>query len=111
MSKPRVILDFPVTKGYSHQSVSRRVAKFKINIPAFGLNYAPVHHVANVVREDTLTAWGKMKVYTPNGPSPSYDVLVLLSLQHQIDSFYLNGLPAPANLLTAFGQQQGSAPM
>ncbi|MBK7223159.1 MAG: T9SS type A sorting domain-containing protein [Saprospiraceae bacterium] len=107
LSKPRVILDFPVTKGYSHKSVSRRVAKFKINIPAFGLNYAPVQHVANVVREDTLTAWGKMKVYTPNGSSPSYDVLVLLSLQHQIDSFYLNGLPAPANLLTAFGQQQG----
>ncbi|MBK9689627.1 MAG: hypothetical protein IPO65_18475 [Saprospiraceae bacterium] len=102
-----MILDFPVTKGYSHKSVSRRVAKFKINIPAFGLNYAPVQHVANVIREDTLTAWGKMKVYTPNGPSPSYDVLVLLSLQHQIDSFYLNGLPAPANLLTAFGQQQG----
>ncbi|MBL0085104.1 MAG: hypothetical protein IPP37_22885 [Saprospiraceae bacterium] len=48
-----------------------------------------------------------MRVYTPNGPSPSYDVLVLLSFQHQIDSFYLNGLPAPANLLTAFGQQQG----
>ena len=107
LSKPRVILDFPVTKGYSHQSVSRRVAKFKINVPAFGLNYAPVQHVANVVREDTVTGWGKMRVYTPNGPSPSYDVLVLLSFQHQIDSFYLNGLPAPANLLTAFGQQQG----
>ncbi|MBL0085105.1 MAG: hypothetical protein IPP37_22890 [Saprospiraceae bacterium] len=59
LSKPRVILDFPVTKGYRHKSVSRRVAKFKINIPAFGLNYAPVQHVANVIREDTLTAWGQ----------------------------------------------------
>lgn len=107
LAKPRVILDFPVSKGYSHQSSSRRVAKFKINIPAFGLNYAPVQHVANVVREDTLTGWGKMRVYTPGGPSPAYDVLVLLSFQHQIDSFYLNGAPAPTNLLTAFGQQQG----
>ena len=107
LSQPREILDFPVTKGYSHESVSRRLAKFKINIPSFGLNYAPVQHIANVVRQDTVTGWGKMRIYTPNGPSPAYDVLVMLSLQHQIDSFYLNGLPAPANLLTAFGQKQG----
>lgn len=107
LTQPREILQFPVSAGYFNESVSRRVAKFKIHIPAYGLNYAPAQHVANVVRQDTVTGWGKMRVYTPSGPSPAYDVLVLFSLQHQIDSFYLNGNPAPGTLLTAFGQKQG----
>ncbi len=48
-----------------------------------------------------------MKLYTPNGPSIAYDVLIDKISQFAIDSFYLNGVPAPPLILNAFGISQG----
>jgi hypothetical protein len=46
-------------------------------------------------------------VYTPSGPSIPYEVLIDRVQQYNIDSFYLNGAPAPALLLNAFSITQG----
>jgi hypothetical protein len=103
----REILKFPATAGYKNINDSRRAVNFNISVAAYGLNNAPAQHVAHVLRNDTITGWGKMRVYTPNGGSKPYDILIMLSQQQQVDSFYLAGAPAPTALLTAFGQTQG----
>ncbi|MBK8565381.1 MAG: T9SS type A sorting domain-containing protein [Saprospiraceae bacterium] len=107
VSTPRRIVEFPFTANSAWSSSSRRVTDMVFNIPAFGLNYAPVQHAYTWVRHDSIVGWGKMRVYTPDGPSIDYDVLMDKISEHTVDSFYLNGTPAPAALLTAFGVDQG----
>lgn len=107
VSVPRRIIEFPFTANSAWSSSSRRVTDMVINVPAFGLNYAPVQHAYTWVRHDSIVGWGKMRVYTPDGPSIDYDVLMDRMAEHAVDSFYLNGTPAPAPLLTAFGVAQG----
>lgn len=104
---PRRIVEFPFTANSAWSSSSRRVTDMVFHIPAFGLNYAPVQHAYTWVRHDSIVGWGKMRVYTPDGPSIDYDVLMDRISEHTVDSFYLNGTPAPAALLTAFGVSQG----
>lgn len=106
-SVPRRIIEFPFTENSSWSSSSRRVTDIIINIPDFGLNYAPLQHAYTWVRQDTIVGWGKMRVYTPDGPSISYDVLMDQIEEYTLDSFYLNGAPAPSALLNAFGITQG----
>jgi hypothetical protein len=107
VSVPRRIVEFPFTANSAWSSSSRRVTDMVFNIPAFGLNYTPVQHAYTWVRHDSIVGWGKMRVYTPDGPSIDYDVLMDRISEHTVDSFYLNGVPAPVALLTAFGVAQG----
>lgn len=102
----REILRFPVTEGYTNHSDSRRVIDFTLTINAYGLDHAPGQLVTHLHRFDTVAAYGQMRVYTPSGPSVYYDVLALKSWQYELDSFYLNGAPAPGSLLGAFGLSQ-----
>ncbi len=107
VSEPRRIIEFPFTANSAWSSDSRRVTDMALNVPAFGLNYAPVQHVYHWIRQDSIVGWGKMRVYTPAGPSIDYDVLMDKISEYALDSFYLNGAPAPTALLTAFGVTQG----
>jgi hypothetical protein len=100
-------MQFPMTVGTSWESTSNYSNNFTLKVTAFGLNNTPARHAYTTVRKDTIVGWGKMSVYTPNGPSISYDVLMNRSTQYSIDSFYLNGAPAPAVLLDAFSVSQG----
>jgi hypothetical protein len=106
-TSPRRILKFPCTFNDNWNSVSRREVNFVMNVPAFGLNYAPAKHIFTVTKQDTIKSWGKMRLYTPTGPSIYYDVIMNKIKQTTIDSFYLGGTPAPAALLSAFGVSQG----
>lgn len=107
LNNPRKIMKFPMTNGTSWESTSNYSTNFTIKVAAFGLNNVPARHAYSTVRKDTIIGWGKMSVYTPNGPSISYDVLMNRSVQYSVDSFYLNGAPAPAALLNAFSVTQG----
>jgi hypothetical protein len=107
VSVPRRIIEFPFSENSAWSSSSRRVTEMVINVPAFGLNYAHFEHAYTWVRKDTIVGWGKMRVYTPDGPSISYDVLMDQISEHTVDSFYLGGMPAPPALLDAFGILQG----
>lgn len=106
-TSPRRILKFPCTYNDSWNSVSRREVNFVMNVPAFGLNYAQAKHIFTVTKQDTIKAWGKMRLYTTGGPSIYYDVIMNKIKQTTIDSFYLGGSPAPAALLSGFGVSQG----
>ncbi len=107
LNNPRKIMQFPMTAGTSWESTSNYSTDFTLKVAAFGLNDVPARHAYTTVRKDTIVGWGKMSVYTANGPSISYDVLMDRSVQYSIDSFYLNGAPAPAALLNAFSVTQG----
>lgn len=104
---PRRIMQFPFTYQDSWFSLSVRQTNFNLTVTAFGLNKIPGTHLYAIVRQDTIAGWGKMRVYTPNGPSVYYDVLVDQITQFAIDSFYLGGSPAPPTILTPFGMTQG----
>lgn len=104
---PRTLVKFPFTNKSSWSSVSYREMDFYLNVAAAGLNKAPGNHIYYLIRTDTIVGYGKMKLYTPNGPSIAYDVLIDKISQFAIDSFYLNGVPAPPLILNAFGISQG----
>lgn len=106
-NQPLQLLEFPMTAKSTWSSNSRRTVEMTINVPAFGLNNAPLTHAFTWVRQDSIVGWGKVRVYTPNGPSIDYDVLIDKSSEYAVDSFYLAGAPAPSALLSAFGVAQG----
>jgi hypothetical protein len=106
-NSPHRIVEFPMTANSAWSSSSRRTVEMVINVPAFGLNNAPVTHAFTWQRNDTIVGWGKARVYTPDGPSIDYDVLIDKVTDYTLDSFYLGGAPAPGALLSAFGVSQG----
>lgn len=103
---PRTMVKFPFTNKDSWSSVSYRKMNFTLNVAAAGLNNAPGNHVYYLFKKDTIVGYGKMRLYTDKGPSVYYDVLIDKISQFSVDSFYLNGAPAPALILGAFGISQ-----
>ena len=104
---PKVIMKFPFTYQDSWSSISGRQTNFQITVTQAGLNKANAMHIYYIVRHDTIAGYGKMRLYTENGPSQYYDVLVDQISEFAVDSFYLNGAPAPSFILTPFGMSQG----
>lgn len=104
---PRKIFSFPFSYQSHWASDSRRSTQFFLNVASYGLTQAPAEHAYHAMRSDSIVAWGKLKLYTASGPSAEVDVLVDKVATYAIDSFYLNGSPAPQALLTAFGVTQG----
>jgi hypothetical protein len=106
-STPSYLLKFPSTMSTSFHTNTRSAVNFLLSIKAYSLKNVPCQKVTNNVRHDTIIGWGKMRVPTINGPSLAYDVLMLKRSVVSKDSFYMNGIPAPAALLNAFGLTQG----
>lgn len=106
-STPSYLLKFPSTMSTSFHTNTRSVVNFLLSIKAYSLKNVPCQKVTNNVRHDTIVGWGTMRVPTINGPSLAYDVLMLKRSVVSKDSFYMNGIPAPAALLFAFGLSQG----
>lgn len=107
LNAPRQVMQFPMTAGSAWESTSRRAYNFTLKVTAFGLNNTPGQLVSTFVRKDSVVGWGKLRVYTPDGPSVPYDVLMNRTIQHSVDSFFLGGAPAPPALLNAFSVTQG----
>lgn len=107
VNTPRRIMKFPMAINSSWSSETQRSNDFTLKIAAFGLNDVPSNQVYYTIRKDTIIGWGKLRVYTPQGPSIAYDVLVDKVLQYNVDSFYVGGAPAPFALTNAFGIKQG----
>lgn len=108
-STPRMAVKFPCTANSGWRSqTNRAVVNFNITVASAGLNNTPGQHVFRYVENDSVVGWGKLRIYTPNGPSIPYDVLMVRYETYTIDSIYLNGMPAPAPLLSAFGTFQGN---
>jgi len=109
-SSPRVIFPFPVTASTSWSSVTRHVVNMTLTVTSQSLNNAPLTHVFYYYRHDSIIGWGKFNAPSGSGTSGNLDVLMDRQAQYSVDSFYLNGSPAPAQLLSAFGLTQGGQP-
>lgn len=106
-TSPKTLIPFPFNSTSSFSSSGRRVVNFTINAPALGLNNTPFTHVMNEIKKDSVIGWGTLRVYTPNGISAPYDVLMDQIINYSLDSFYMAGNPAPPQILTTFGVTQG----
>lgn len=100
-------MQFPATYQSDWQSQSRRVVNFTLSVQAAGLNNTPCQHIYTIFRTDNLVGWGKMRVYSGGGSSIPYDVLINRVSEYAVDSFFVNGSPAPPVLTAAFGITQG----
>jgi len=107
-SSPRIVLHFPATNG-SHWSGSYNfTTDFNLTVLAYSLNAEPGQRKTYISYTDSVIGWGTVKVKDYNGnTSGSMNVLMVKHIENQIDSFYLSGMPAPLQLLSAFGLTQG----
>lgn len=107
MPTARTFISFPFTANSAWHSTTQHSVDFNLSIAAYGFNKTPGKQRYSFVQHDSIVGWGKMTVYTPNGNSIPYDVLMMQSESYTVDSFYLGGSPAPAALLSGFGISQG----
>jgi hypothetical protein len=106
-SGSRKMMQFPTQFDKHWTSRSRRVVDLNLDIAAYNLKKTPAKHIWTIVRTDSIVGYGKLSTATPNGPTVAVDVLMDKVTQYSIDSFLLNGAPAPTALLNAFSIKQG----
>jgi Secretion system C-terminal sorting domain len=105
---PEKILAFPASFGQKDTSRLVRKLNYQLHLPLFGLSFVPVERRSRLTT--TLNAVGNGKMRIPlraGGVSREYDVLMVRRLSITVDSFFLNGVPAPGALLNNFGLMQG----
>ncbi|RTQ51567.1 hypothetical protein EJV47_07140 [Hymenobacter gummosus] len=111
-SGPGGIVDFPLpfTAGGRSQSAFRFGVAGTITAAAAGLSRAPFRIVQRYTYVDSVAGWGTVRIPVAGRPTGS-DALPALLVRSRVvrqDSVYLNGQPAPATLLAAFGITQGA---
>lgn len=107
-STPRTAIAFPATYHNTWTSNYRYDFNYHLTYALQSYNNAPGYVRIFVTEVDSVVGWGQMKVKQLNGNASGYmNVLQIRSDVAVEDSFYLNGGPAPANLLAAFNVSQG----
>ncbi len=107
-TSPENRIKFPATMGSTWNSSFDFATNFNLTIAAFGLNNTPCQRKAHYTRNDAVVGWGKMIVKDSAGnPTMPMNVLMVKTAVTSTDSFFVGGLPAPVQLLTAFGLSQG----
>ncbi|WP_207890958.1 hypothetical protein [Hymenobacter edaphi] len=108
---PGGIADFPLplTAGSRSQQSFRVGVTGTLTVAAAGLTRAPFRLVQRYTYVDSVAGWGTLRIPAAGRPAGSDPLPVLLVRSRTIrqDSVYLNGQPAPATLLAAFGMTQG----
>lgn len=105
-SSPAPLLKFPCTYGSTWNADHVFNTPFSLTVSAFFLNNTPGSQRQRVYKTDSVVGWGKLILPTSSGPSNPADVLLIKTSKFYVDSYFLNGNPAPAALLTAFGLAQ-----
>jgi|GEM_PF-6736264 len=97
---------FNQSYGSSWGGTSRAVTNFTLSIAAFGLNNAPGQYIARTQHSSRVAGWGEALLPKSITTKRVKALLIVTSITN-IDSIYLNGIPAPAPLLSALGVVQG----
>lgn len=101
-------IKFPATIGSTWSSNYDFATNFNLTIAAFSFNNTPCQRKTRIMRNDAVVGWGSMIVKDSLGAaSTPANVLMVKTATTSTDSFFVNGLPAPVQLLTAFGLSQG----
>ncbi len=100
----------PMTSTTRTGRTKRVVTRSNITVQSYALNQAPLLYVQRITTLDSVVGWGTLRIPVAGNSSGSAPIPVLLERRSFVeqDSFYLNGQPAPAQLLTALGQTQGT---
>lgn len=107
-SHPQTLIKFPATYMSNWISTFRTTINFHLDVAAYLLVNTPGYQVSYLTYADTVIGWGKMRVRELGGDTSGYiNVLQVKEVITEVDSFYLNGSPAPTALLTAFSVSQG----
>lgn len=103
-------LPLPLTATTRVQRTTRAVINTRLTIAGFGLSNVLFQYVQRTTTVDSVAGWGTLRVPVAGSASGSgaLPVLLVRSRETGQDSFYLGGQPAPATLLGALGQTQGS---
>jgi hypothetical protein len=109
-STPRKIIAFPATMGSTWTGSYNYSTNMTITVALAGYNAAPALRKTYVTYSDSVVGWGSMKVPTVSGgASGNMSVLMVRHREMQIDSFFINGSPAPSQILGALGLTQGQS--
>jgi hypothetical protein len=104
---PQKILAFPAPVGTTWVNIGSANLNSSLTFSPFYTN-APVMQKAYVTEIDSVTGYGNMSVKTATGGmSSAFPVLQLKRITYTVDSFFLNGTPAPSILLSQIGATQG----
>ncbi|MDO7854027.1 hypothetical protein [Hymenobacter convexus] len=105
-----LLVPLPLSSTSRVVRASRVLNNSLLTVQAFGISQAPLRYVQRVTTVDSVAGWGTLRVPVAGTTTGSAAMPVLLVQRRYIeqDSFYLSGQPAPAVLLSALGQTQGS---
>jgi len=103
--QPTVTMALPLKSNTSWSSISK--ASYNMSV-TYNSIPAPAQRHSTITTTSQAIGWGqaKLKFYT-GLPSGAIDVIEVESVITSTDSFYINGAPAPAPLLSATGLTQG----
>ncbi len=103
-------LPLPLTSTTAVRRTNRTVTNTRLTIVAYGISNALFQYVQHVSTVDSVVGWGSLRLPVAGNASGSVPQPVLLVRRTETvqDSFYLGGAPAPAMLLGALGQTQGT---
>jgi hypothetical protein len=106
---PAAILKFPCTYGQSWTANHVYNTPFKLTVASFTLSNAPALWVQWVYKTDSVVGWGQLTLPSTSGPSNPVDVLLIKTSRYTVDSYYINGSPAPAALLSGLNVRQNDS--
>jgi hypothetical protein len=109
-SRPLPIIKFPASMGSVWVDSAIRTVSFNMTVTAASVNNAPGVHVQRIRTVDSVVGWGQMKVPILGKLASTWNkVLQVHHYEIAVDSYYLNGAPAPATALAPFGLAQGQS--
>ncbi len=106
-SAPQVQMPYPATMGTKWNSTSKATFDMKITVSPL-INNASAQRKSTINSTCEVIGWGRLSIKRLDGrPSGTRHVLLVKSTITTQDSFFVNGAPAPAQLLQMANLQQG----
>ncbi len=108
-ASPKYLIKFPATYNDVIESKTVGILKMNLTISAEGLVNAPVERRRHMLQIDSVVGSGNLILPARNGgfsnPTP-----ILLYKRYSVitDSFFMNNIQVPAQILVLFGLKQGS---
>lgn len=106
-NNPLKIIAFPMTLGVAWDNHYTSYMDYYLTAGSLSLYNAHIRRVSHMERKDTVMGWGNVMVPDMSGNVYTFKVLMTKRTSVQKDSFYLNGSPAPDELLQSICLAQG----
>ncbi len=98
-----LILPMPIIYGQERSAAGRLEEPYLLTAPGFGLSNAPVSRVLEPETNHNVVGWGKIILPSSSGETSEEDVLLVKVSTRIVESYFLNGAPAPTALTSAVG--------